>query len=43
VSRSRNLTKSGAWGGVLGIIVFIVGLPVMVTGYHKDGGGIPAG
>ena len=29
VSRSRNLTKSAAWGGLLGTIVFFVGLPVV--------------
>ena len=29
VSRSRNLTKSAAWGGLLGTIVFVVGLPVV--------------
>jgi hypothetical protein len=28
VSRSRELTKPAAWGGVLGTIVFLVGLPV---------------
>jgi hypothetical protein len=29
VSRSRDFTKSAAWGGLLGIIVFVVGLPVV--------------
>ena len=29
MSRSHDLTKSAAWGGVLGTIVFLVGLPVV--------------
>jgi hypothetical protein len=29
VSQSRALSKSAGWGGVLGVIVFLVGLPVV--------------
>ena len=29
VSRSRELTRTAAWGGLLGIILAILGLPVV--------------